>query len=310
MILEISSPLECRATGRTLEGPAIRYGDVSSSHKERFEPGAFTLDEKTRWLNYKHDQHHVLAFTGGGGLELRDTPEALMVSAVLPNLPLCDHALAEVRARKLLGFSLEFRSIDETVEDGIRVLRLAEVAGVGLVSSPSYPESKAELRARSGRTLRATIPENKKLACECSGAACRMAEFLEGAVSEMLENALDGAANTIATMTNYSRPIASVKRGTLRRGPGNSVDIDLPAGPAGDAVISAHEDVGVVLRPFLDPTESVSVIEGTTAIYTRARARAFVLSSTDASAGWPEPIIVATPEQLLVRSTRRVRRWL
>ena len=89
-----------------------------------------------------------------------------------------------------------------------------------------------------------------------------MAEFLEGAVSEMLENALDGAANTIATMTNYSRPLASVKRGTLRRGPGNSVDIDLPAGPAGDAVISAHEDVGVVLRPFLDPAESVSVIEG------------------------------------------------
>ena len=46
MILEITSPLECRATGRTLEGPAIRYGDVSSFHKERFEPGAFTLDEQ------------------------------------------------------------------------------------------------------------------------------------------------------------------------------------------------------------------------------------------------------------------------
>ena len=308
MILEVTSPLECRAEGRRLVGPAVQYGDVSFSHKERFEPGAFALDETTRWLNYKHEPDRVLAFTSGGGLELQDTPDALMVSAILPGIPLADQALAEVRSRKLRGFSVEFRAVEETTEYGIRVIKRADLAGIGLVQDPAYSQSKAELRARSGRTMRATIPAGVNLQCECSGASCRFAKFAQEAVDEMLDTAIDGAANTIATWSDYSRPLASVRRGTLRRAPGNQVEIDLPAGPVGDAVISAHEDVGVVIRPYLDAAQSVSTIEGETAVYSRARVRAFVLSSTDARDGWPDPVIVPTPEPLI--RSRRARVWL
>ena len=310
MILEISSPLECRAEGRRLIGPAIRYGDISTSHRERFEPGAFTLDESTRWLNYRHEQDRVLAFTHGGGLEFQDSPEELHVIATLPRIPLADHALAEFRTRQLRGFSVEFRAIEDATENGLRVIRRAELVGVGLVEDPSYSASKAELRARSGRTLRAAIPEGVPLACACSGAGCKFAEFAQGAIDEMLDEAFANVEarlgnETIATFENYQSPLASVKRRTLRRSGKDGIEIDLPASPAGDAVISAHEDAGVIMRPFLDVAESQSVIEGETAIYSRARVRAFILSSTDQRAGWPDPIIVPTPEHLIRSKIRR-----
>lgn len=304
MILEISSPLECRAEGRRLIGPAIQYGDISDSHRERFEPGAFILDDATRWLNYRHEPDRVLAFTNGGGLRLRDEDNAVMVYAELPKIPLADHALAEVRAGKLKGFSVEFRAVHEKREDDIRIIEQAELAGIGLVDEPSYRGSQAELRARSGRTMRSRIPSEKNLSCRCSGAACKFARFAQGAVDEMLDKAFDGAANTIATWTDYSRPLASVRRGTLRRAGNDSIEIDVPTGAAGDAVLAASEDAGVIIRPFLDSSASESFIQGETAIYTRARARAFIVSSSDESAGWPAPEFIPTPEPLIRTANR------
>ena len=305
MILEISSPLECRAEGRRLIGPAIRYGDVSSSHRERFEAGAFTLDGSCRWLNYRHEPDRVLCFTGGGGLQLRDSPEQLLVTAELPSIPLADHALAEVRNKKLKGFSVEFRAVDEKMENGLRVIKRAELAGVGLVADPSYSSSQAELRARSGRTLRATIPENKKLACMCSGGAeVKFAQFAENAISEMLDTAFSNVQAelgnpVIAAFENYQSPLASARRGTVRRAARNAVDIDLPKSAAGDAVLSAAEDAGVIVRPFIDAAESVFVTEGDTAVYSRARLRAVLISSSDQRIGWPEPLLIQTPENVI-----------
>ena len=59
-------PLELRAEGRRLEGTILKYGEVSPSHRERFLPGAFSLDPgTTRWLDYRHDRTRVLAHTEG-----------------------------------------------------------------------------------------------------------------------------------------------------------------------------------------------------------------------------------------------------
>ena len=185
--------------------------------------------------------------------------ESLMVKATLPRIPLADHALAEYRAGHLRGFSLEFRAIEETRGDGLRIIQRAELAGIGLVDEPSYRGSQAELRARSGRTMRSRIPSEKNLSCRCSGAACKFARFAQGAVDEMLDEAFDRAANTIATWTDYSRPLASVQRGTLRRAGKDAIEIDVPTGAAGDAVLAASEDAGVIIRPFLDAAESESV---------------------------------------------------
>ena len=84
-------PLELRAEGRRLFGTILKYGEVSPSHQERFLPGAFSLDPGiTRWLDYRHDRTRVLAHTEGGGLVLRDSPEALLLEAELPALPLSE----------------------------------------------------------------------------------------------------------------------------------------------------------------------------------------------------------------------------
>ena len=138
---------EIRAEGRKLSGPAIVYGDVSPSHRERFEGGAFQLDNRTRWLDVRHDRASVIAFTNGGGLELEATDRGLEVRAELPEIPAADMALAAVQRGELTGFSIEFLALEERQQDGLRVIARAELLGVGLVPSPSYAQSQAELRS-------------------------------------------------------------------------------------------------------------------------------------------------------------------
>ena len=80
----------------------------------------------------RHDAEKVVAWTGGGGLELTNTRDALTVTATLPNIPLADRALAEVRAGKLRGFSIEFESVRERQDKlGLRVVQQANLSGIG-----------------------------------------------------------------------------------------------------------------------------------------------------------------------------------
>ena len=150
-------PLELRAEGRRLEGIVLKYGDVSPNHRERFLPGAFSLDPgTTRWLDYRHDRTRILAHTEGGGLTLRDSPEALLLEAELPALPLSERALSEIASGALQGLSIEFYATQESRDGEIRVVEKADLAGIGLVASPSYPNSRVETRAAG--TLSTSIP--------------------------------------------------------------------------------------------------------------------------------------------------------
>ena len=313
-----TGPLELRAEGRRLIGPAIRYGDVSPSHRERFEPGAFALDGRTRWLDYRHDRTRVLAWTGGGGLELADNRDALTVVAELPDIPLADRALADVAAGTLTGFSIEFNAVAERRESGIRVVSKADLAGVGLVGAPSYQQSTVEIRARSGRTMRATIPAGRKVACRCSGAMCKFANITGEAMREAFDEAFEQATREIvAGFGSFDAPLASRSSGTLRgrilaNGDGE-IDIDLPADAVGAATIAAHEAAGVIARPYIDAAEAVSTIEGETRIYRRAPIRGILLSATDQREGWPAPVLMPTPdldESASRTSPRRRRAWL
>ena len=146
----ILRPLELRAEGRRLEGIALKYGEISPNHQERFLPGAFSLDPgTTRWLDYRHDRTRVLAHTEGGGLTLRDSSEALLLEAELPNLPLSEKALDEISSGTLSGLSIEFRAERESRDGSVRVVEKADLAGIGLVASPSFPASRG--RDQSGR---------------------------------------------------------------------------------------------------------------------------------------------------------------
>ena len=75
---------ELRAEGRRLSGTAMPYNVVSPGHREKFLPGAFAGRLADVALDVQHTRSRVIARTGGGGLELQDTPTALMMEATLP----------------------------------------------------------------------------------------------------------------------------------------------------------------------------------------------------------------------------------
>lgn len=247
---------------------------------------------------------------------LEDRGDALMVRAELPAIPAADRALADVQAGKLAGFSIEFRALEERHEGGLRVVTRADLDGVGLVGAPSYEQSTVELRGRMGRTMRARIPAKTQVACRCSGVGCRMAEIAEGMDEMFREVWEDFQREAVAGFGNYSEsPLASVSSGTLRgrvlRSGDGEVEIDLPDSPTGAAVIAAHEAAGVIVRPHLD-ADSEGEQRGDTMVYTRPRLRGILVSATDAREGWPEPELIATPDEFLTTPPkRRARRlWL
>ncbi|MCY4500151.1 MAG: HK97 family phage prohead protease [Alphaproteobacteria bacterium] len=309
---------ELRAEGRRLSGVVMRYGDVSPSHRERFEPAAFRMAEAVP-LNLYHDAERAVAWQPGGGLELRQDKDALRMVAELPPIPAANRALAMVREGQATGLSVEFRAVRERRESGLRVVEAALLTGIGIVRAPSYEASRVEARRRSGRTLKARVPANMDVECRCSGVTCRFARITGDAMREAFEEAFDAARReVIAGFGSYDAPLASVSAGTLRGrildGGDGEVEIDLPDGAAGAATVAAHEAAGVIVRPHIDAAAAVSTEEGETRVYQSAPIRAFLVSATDARQGWPAPALVATPDELASADAPRIRQrrrlWL
>ncbi len=307
---------EIRAEGRKLSGTVMRFGDVSPSHRERFEPGSIRLADAVH-LDLYHDIERVIAWHPGGGLKLSQTAQALTLRAKLPPIPAADRALAEIRAGHTTGLSVEFQAKRERRESGLRVIEAAELRGIGLVKSPSYQQSQVEARRRSGRRLRAQIPVDQSLVCECiaqGGAASgcipmvRLQRVMADEMAGMIERAYAGALESIeaesrvagndviAVFKDYARPLASARKGTLRAVAGDNgleIEIDLPMGEAGDMAVAASESVGVIARPLLDYGEGAKfedTPEGR--VVEKARLRAILIGSTDARGGWPDAQII------------------
>lgn len=288
----------------------LKYGDVSPSHRERFVSGAFDLSaNSTRWLDYRHDASRVLAHTDNGGLFLEDSPEALSMRATLPNLPLADKALQEVREGVLQGLSIEFRSIDETRDGEIRVVRKAELAGVGLVANPSYEESKVE--TRQAGTISSIIPYGSSLSCECyrGSGNCHTVQFESGSLE--LPDEEEGQ-DLVAIFKSFAAPLGSRKKGTLRTKEtpkGLEVEIDLPDTTYSQDIVAASEGVPLYVRPLFDGEDLTSnEIETDGELVAHLRnvgVRAILIGGTPNNAGWPEAKV--TPS----RTSRRERyQWL
>ena len=229
-----------------------------------------------------------------------------------------------MRTGKARGLSIEFHAFDETRSGGLRLVQDALLSGIGIVRSPSYELSRVEARGRRGTTLRARIPTGKRLGCACSGAECKFARLMREGVKKAFDDAFRKYSQVVAAYNRYDRPLGSVSKGNVRGrvladGDGE-VEVDLPVGEDGDAVIRALEDSGVVIRPFVEDLDDVPVIEGRAAddgtrVYNNFAIRAFIVSSTDQREGWPEPELIATPADLpdidvVVPTQRRRRFWL
>ena len=255
MIERRTSQVEIRIEGRRLSGTVMRYGDVSPSHRERFEPGSLRLAESVH-LDLFHDPERAVAWHPGGGLALDNGPSALAMRAELPPIPAAERALAEVRAGKATGLSVEFNAVRETREGELRVIHDAVLSGVGIVAKPSYGESHVEARAKAG-TVKARIPYGKRLECRChrSSGDCNAVAFERGAFAEAVAD-----DKLIAFSKDYAAPLASAgRRKTLRlREPdeGLEVEMDLPDTQAARDMIAASENVPLIVRPLYDQDAS------------------------------------------------------
>ena len=147
--------LRVEGDGRTVEGVAVRYGDIAElpwGDRERFDAGAFgDLGQADVLLNFQHQRAVPLARTGGGGLELRDSASALLVRAELPRTRDCDDTLALIRAKVLRGLSIEFVAVRDRREGNLRIVEAAKLRGVAVVDSPAYPGSAVAARGRQPR---------------------------------------------------------------------------------------------------------------------------------------------------------------
>ena len=318
---------EFRVSGRVLSGAAMVYGDTSPDFNERFMPGALQHSGRVD-INLQHDPSIVLA----RGAVLTDTGRELRVRAELPE---GSAALSLIKNRAINCLSVEFHAKAERRESGVRVVERAELTGLALVDRGAYPQSVAEIRKkkrrpytkgrparlRAGRLLRAQIPVDTFLVCECiaqrgggTGAAC-LAEvrFSTVAAIEMADLIGGIERDILVAHKNFGHPLASSRKETLRAGisdEGLELAIDLPDGRLGDEVIEAHSAAGVVVRPFIDPERSRFFDTERARVFERPYLRAMLISSTDASGGWPVPKIEFDDTDGDRAAPRRSRLWL
>ena len=304
---EIRAGLEFRVAGRTLSGVVLRYGDVSPEHRERFVPGAFAPVPDVP-LVLQHDAG--MRVLEPGAFILNDSERELRIRAELSH---GSAALDLVRRGALNGYSVEFHARAERREAGVRVIERAALVGIGLVDQPSYPDSLAEVRERArgtgktvrlkaGRVLRSRIPYDEGLACEClkrgGGSQCvplaRFSKLAGDSMAEVINSALAEARDVLGVLGEFKKPIASGSRGTLRAvstDDGLNLEMDLPDGEIGDAVVAAHKAAGVVVRPLIDFARSEFTDTDRGREYTKPWIRALLVGATDSKAGWPVPVI-------------------
>ena len=141
--------VEVRDAGAVVAGVAMPYGTVArimGAFDESVEPGAFRFEDVV--LNRMHVREDLIARTDGGGLTLTDTAERMSLRADIPayRADIRD----QVNRRILRGFSVEMRiTAEDWPNPSRRIIRAAELLGIGLVDRPAYGDATAALAKRA-----------------------------------------------------------------------------------------------------------------------------------------------------------------
>ena len=306
---------ELRAEGRRLSGTAMPYNVVSPGHREKFLPGAFAGRLADVALDVQHTRSRVIARTGGGGLELQDTPTALMMEATLPETREASDTLELVRQRVLRGLSVEFNSLRERYEGGIRVIEQAALPRLSVVDSGSYPGTDvqaryAEQRRRIGRA-RGRVPKGRSLSCGCHRGACNTVKFGRDAFKRSLA---DPNREILAIRGEFKDALASSKRGTVTIQDTDDaliVDLAIPDTTAGRDVLELLTATRVLLRPYFDQARSQFEEVDGVAEYSDVHLRALIVGASDEDSGWPEMELLPDEAPIVApRTVTRRRIWI
>ena len=251
--MERRTALELRADGRTLVGPAMRYGDVSPTHRERWLPGSARVSPDLA-PTLGHRTGRVLAY--GSDVEVRDGRDALVVRARLPRTEVADIALDGVKSGRFRGWSVEFKARRQSRDAaGVRVIESADVPGLALVDEPSFPGSTVEARQRARPRITSKVLTGLAIDCKCADGDASVVEFLETAFREVEDLEVTaisrGAESVVSSTANDSLKLSAARDGSLR------VDLrplDTEAGRRTAELVRAR--VPVYARPVWDARRS------------------------------------------------------
>ena len=256
-------------------------------------------------LNRQHQRVVPLARTDGGGLELRDVEGKLVMKAELPETQDAKDVLELVRKKVLRGLSVEFKALEEYIENGVRVITRAVLSGIGVVDTPAYSGSVVEARRRFGfiGTVKGYIPKGKKVDCRCK----------DGCDSAVIEDA-EFSETLVGVRGSYGEALGSTRRGTLRVSPrkdgsGWDVEQDLPDTTQARDMVASSKSADIYARPFMDAQKSDVVVEGTTATYKKGVVRAIVFETTDQAEGW-DPVKFEAAKKASEGRSRGIPFWL
>ena len=304
-----------------VSGVAVQYGKRSrarpgpdGTYYDRFESGCFgDVSKLDVTLNRGHDDTSIFARTGGGGLELEDTPDALKVHAKPADTVLWRDTKALLENGTLRAFSIEVKLQKDKIkwDYGTRTRNHSEVHlfGLGIVDRPGNPGTEAVLHRFDNPDIQTyvniaglasgVIPYGKTLQCEClKTLGCRAVRFAPGSLDDIGDSVL-------AVGGSYDAPVASVAQGGLRfkkTDDGLEWETDIPDDENGRKIMAASEVAPVVGRPFIDVEASDTVKDGDLLTYRKAVMRSLIIRSTDATEGW-------TPARIQEQQENRVETW-
>ena len=148
----VDTTLECReangSPGR-LVGVILPAGRVAGDRKEIFVGSGVTTPAEGMALLPEHRSSVVVMRFD----PIRGDDGTLTIDHRLPDTPEGRDMAASVRSGATPGLSIEFHSLDEANVQGVREVRQSLVTAVATVTSQSYDQARAEVRARQSRTV-------------------------------------------------------------------------------------------------------------------------------------------------------------
>ena len=253
-------PLEYRAAAGIVEGVVVDYGDAAKIPGpggmvmlERIKPGAFgSIGDVV--ANLQHDRQKPLARTGGGGLELSDSAEALRANIDLPDTSDGRDARVLLARGVLRGLSVEMLVDAEEFKGPERIISRAQLKGLAVVDRPAYRMSTAALKRWSEIEDRAafngtyTMDQPETISDAPGRGTVRKRKYRPGAFDASIQDPAQEIG--LLTSRNPNDAVASKRSGTLaidRDGDSLIVTASSVAETVAWADLVARRDAGLAL---------------------------------------------------------------
>ena len=142
-------PDETRSSPGRLIAKLLSYGEtiVHENGRELFEPRSLQWSETDGLVLW--DSHDLSPIRPVGVMFPVQTDTEARVDYRLPDSAAGRRVAAQVKSGEIRGLSIEFRSVEERREGGLRRIFRAWVSGAAAVVDPAYSSAVVEVRKRA-----------------------------------------------------------------------------------------------------------------------------------------------------------------